>query len=161
MTITQGLYLSAALAFATLPVPFIWLEIGPKGYEYYGPNVPDIFILGATVLGKDRSFIPINLAYKFQLIVILYFALSCLWAARYAAPKALSRVTAANFIILLFFPLWIWLYTSTVIHNSDGAAADLTIHLQPGLSIYLALLIVTFILMKRSLNILKNEPHRR
>jgi hypothetical protein len=41
------------LAIACLFSPFIFLKIGPKGYEYYGPDVPDIYILGGFILGKD------------------------------------------------------------------------------------------------------------
>jgi hypothetical protein len=47
------LYLNAILALISLAVPFVRLEIGPIGKQYYGPNVPDIFILGGTILGKD------------------------------------------------------------------------------------------------------------
>jgi len=79
MTIKQLLIFSAIISIITLFTPFIWLEVGPRGHEYYGSDVPDIYILGGTILGKDRGFGGINFAYKFQLMTILYFAFSSFW----------------------------------------------------------------------------------
>ena len=56
LTTKKLLLTTAVLALLTLPLPFVWFEIGPLGKLYYGPSVPDIYILGATILGKDKSF---------------------------------------------------------------------------------------------------------
>lgn len=69
------LIVSIVLSCIVLFLPFIHLEIGPSGYKLYGENVPDIYILGATILGKDRAFWGINFAYKFQLTVIIIYVL--------------------------------------------------------------------------------------
>ena len=59
------------LALISIVTPFVYMKIGPIGIKYYGKDVPDIYILGGYILGKDTSFWGINFAYKFQLFCIL------------------------------------------------------------------------------------------
>jgi hypothetical protein len=135
VTIKKTILLSIITASVSLVTPFVWMKIGPGGYEYYGPEVPDIYILGATILGKDRSFSGINFAYKFQLAVILYFILSSFLTILWRNNKASIRLfTLINSALLLLFPLWLWMYTEGVICNSD--CADLTVYPHIGILLY-------------------------
>lgn len=144
---------NAILAILTLPLPFVWLEIGPLGKQYYGPNVPDIYILGATILGKDRSFSGINFAYKFQLLTIIYFTFAAIWTIKILDKrKTALLLTTFNLLLLLLFPFWLAIYTDGVICNSDGAAEDIEIHLGFGLMLYLILLTVIIFILKRIKN---------
>ncbi len=150
LTTKQLLFINAILAMLTLPLTFIWLEIGPLGKQYYGLNVPDIYILGSTILGKDRSFSSINFAYKFQLLVIIYFTISAIWTIKILDIKKIAlTLTSLNLLILVLFPFWLHIYTYGVINNSDGAAADIEIHFGFGLLVYIILLIVSIITFKR------------
>lgn len=150
----QLFIISAILAILTLPLPFVWLEIGPLGKQFYGANVPDIYILGATILGKDRSFSGINFAFKFQLIIIIYFSLSSLVTIKILKNrKATLRLSNINLFLLILFPEWLYLYTGGVLNNSDGAASDIEIHVGIGLLLYVVLLFISIVIMKR----LKNE----
>ena len=153
LTTKQLLLMSAILALLILPLPLVWFEIGPLGKLYYGPDVPDIYILGATILGKDRSFWGINFAYKFQLIVIVYFILSTLWTIKNIERRnfALS-LTRLNVTLLILFPLWLYMYTSGVLNNSDGAVADIELHPGIGLLCYILILMVTILVIKRLRN---------
>ncbi|RYU83364.1 hypothetical protein [Hymenobacter persicinus] len=156
MTVQKGFLLSAAFAAATLVTPFIWLKIGPAGYAYYGPNVPDIYIFGATITGKDRSFDGINLAYKSQLAIILYFVVSSLCAAiRMRRRRETLILNYINFALLLLFPVWLYLYRGGVISNSDGA--DLTTYPHVGLLFY-ALLVLLNIRISRKITALAALP---
>jgi hypothetical protein len=151
LTIKRTLYLTIIFAAISLATPFVWLKIGPGGYSYYGPEVPDIFILGGTILGKDKSFWGINFAYKFQLIVILYFIASSFLTIRNLKKKSIViTFTLVNSILLLFFPVWLWIYTGGVICNSDGA--DLSVHPHVGVLIYLILVslnVLTLLKLKK------------
>jgi hypothetical protein len=139
MTIKQLLHWTIILATVSLASPFIWLKIGPEGYAYYGPNVPDIYILGATILGKDRSFWGIAVATTVQLIIIIYYILSTYWMAKNIHKKQLVlNYTLINLALLFLFPFWLYVYVGGVICNSDGA--DLSIYPHIGILIYLALL---------------------
>lgn len=112
------------------------MEIGPKGIEYYGKNVPDIYILGGYILGKDTSFWGINFAYKFQLFAILvYIAL----IHRFKRHQK-SLFLFFGLLLLILFPFWLELYVGGVKNNSDGA--DLTIYPMPGLIIWAVILIL-------------------
>jgi hypothetical protein len=51
MTYRHILLLSAIVAFVSLFVPFVWLEIGPNGYKLYGPTVPHVYIYGGAITG--------------------------------------------------------------------------------------------------------------
>jgi len=153
LTTKQLLLTSAILALLILPLPLVWFEIGPLGKLYYGSNVPDIYILGATILGKDRSFWGINFAYKFQLIVIVYFIVSTLWTI-----KIIDRIKFAfnlirfNLVLLLSFPFWLYMYVGGVLNNSDGAVSDIELHLGIGLILYILILMVTIFTLKRLRN---------
>ena len=142
--------MSAILAFLILPLPLVWFEIGTLGKLYYGTDVPDIYILGATILGKDRSFWGINFAYKFQLIVIVYFILSTLWTIKMIERRNFAfNLTRLNVTLLILFPLWLYMYSSGVLNNSDGAVADIELHPGIGLLCYILILMVTILAIKR------------
>ena len=44
--------ISLVLTVLSIFVPFVYMKIGPMGYRYYGPNVPDIYIFGGYIFGK-------------------------------------------------------------------------------------------------------------
>lgn len=129
------------LCLASLAAPFIWMKIGPGGYAYYGPNVPDIYILGGYITGKDTSWWGINLAYKFQWICILIFAgLSFLC---YRKPDNRRIILTAGFfqiVFLILFPVWMRMYVSGVYNNSDNA--DLTVYPHVGWLLYILMWIL-------------------
>jgi hypothetical protein len=141
MTIERSARLTLWLALAELVLPFIWMKIGPNGYAYYGPDVPDIYILGATIIGKDRSFDGIALAIVFQLTFGILFIL-CAWITDRRARKGMTAdlYAAVQLILLLLFPFWLYQYVVGVIHNSDGAASDLRVYPHIGLVVYVALI---------------------
>ncbi len=145
--------MSAILALLVLPLPFVCFEIGPLGKLYYGPHVPDIYLLGATILGKDRSFWGINFSYKFQLIVIVYFILSTLLTKKIIERRNFAfNLTRLNVTLLILFPFWLYMYYSGVLNNSDGAVADIEFHPGIGLLFYILLLMVTILTIKRLRN---------
>jgi hypothetical protein len=153
LTTKQLLLMSAILALLILPLPLVWFEIGPLGKQYYGPDVPDIYLLGATILGKDRSFWGINFAYKFQLIVIVYFILSNLWTIKIIERRNFAfNLTRLNVTLLILFPFWLYMYCSGVLNNSDGAVADIELHPGIGLLCYILILMVTILTIKRLRN---------
>jgi hypothetical protein len=153
LTTKQLLLMSAILALLILPLPLVWFEIGPLGKLYYGTDVPDIYILGATILGKDRSFWGINFAYKFQLIVIVYFIISTIWTIKIIERKNFAfNLTRLNVTLLILFPLWLYMYSSGVLNNSDGAVADIELHPGIGLLCYILILMVTILTIKRLRN---------
>ena len=121
--------ISLVLTLISIFVPFVYMKIGPMGYRYYGPNVPDIYIFGGYIFGKDTSFWGINVAYKIQLGSILLIAYNQL---RYLRTKSIKFIII-NSSFLLFFPIWLEAYVGGVVCNSDGA--DLTVywHSMPGL----------------------------
>jgi hypothetical protein len=121
---------SLFLNLLCLPAPFVWMKIGPEGYKYYGPDVPDIWILGAYILGKDTRWPPIGLAWKWQLAFILITAF-CTWCFLHKPNKLLLWF---NLCLLILFPLWLEIYSSGVINNSDGA--DLSVYPMPGLLLW-------------------------
>lgn len=124
------------LAIISLFTPFVYMEIGPKGIEYYGKDVPNIYILGGYILGKDTSFGGINFAYKFQLTFILIFT-----ALIYKFQKNEKKIFLYfSLTLLICFPFWLELYTSGVKNNSDSA--DLTTYPMPGLLIWAVILIL-------------------
>ena len=137
------LVLSAIIAALSMPQTFVWLEIGPLGKIFYGENVPNIYILGWDILGKVKNFISIEGGYKLQLFFISYYIFSTLIIALISHKKTMAYTLAlANLIILAAFPLWLTIYTDSVINNSDGAAKDLVIHFGSGLFYYLAVLLI-------------------
>ncbi len=140
-TIRYLLIAVGILAIACLFSPFIFLKIGPNGYEYYGPNVPDIYILGGFIFGKDISFWGISFAWKFQLICILLFIVLSFYAVKKVnRNQNISLILLTKIIMLFFFPFWLNLYTDGVISNSDGA--DLTLHYQFGYLIYITICLI-------------------
>jgi hypothetical protein len=84
--------------------------------------VPDIYIFGGYIFGKDTSFWGISFAYKIQLGLILLIAYNQ-W--RYLNAKRV-KFLIINTTILLFFPIWLETYVGGVVCNSDGA--DLTVY---------------------------------
>jgi len=126
--------LSTVLSLTCLFTPFVWMEIGPIGFKNYGPNVPDIFIYGGTITGKDFAFWGISFAVVFQLIFMLLFSVLCV-TAMFAKNKAIVlSLLSIQLLLLALFPLWLNAYIGGVVNNSDGA--DLTIHYQIGMVFY-------------------------
>lgn len=151
MTIKYLLRFSIFLAIVSLATPFFWIEIGPTGIAYYGADIPDIYILGATILGKDRSFLGIAFASTIQLIGILYFITSTYLTFRKASKKRILIFTTVNLILLLVFPFWLREYVNGVVSNSDGAASDLNIYPHIGLLVYLFLVIFSSAIIIKAL----------
>ncbi len=136
-----------ALTIITIFTPFVYIEIGPKGIEYYGENVPNIFILGGYILGKDTSFWGINFAYKFQLLGILFYA-----ALIYRFKRLQkSTILILGLLLLILFPFWLEIYVGGIKNNSDNA--DLTVYPMPGLIIWAVIFILNlWILIKQYKN---------
>lgn len=132
--------ISAFSASILLFLPIVWMEIGPLGIEYYGPDVPDIYIKGAAITGKDLAFTPILIAmllqFAFIMIGIFISVVNCFgdWN-----PARAIGTTWFQTALLLFFPFWMNGYISVVICNSDGAAGDLTVHYGSGIPVYMML----------------------
>ena len=126
------LKISLVLTVLSIFVPFVYMKIGPMGYRYYGPNVPDIYIFGGYIFGKDTSFWGINVAYKIQLGSILLIAYNQ-W--RYLSTQRV-KFMILNASLLLLFPIWLEAYVGGVVCNSDGA--DLTVywHSMPGIWVW-------------------------
>jgi hypothetical protein len=120
-------------------LPFVYMKIGPGGYAYYGPTVPDIYILGGYILGKDVSWWGISFAYKFQLFFIAIYALMA-WLSykNFSSFKLVAIFQFACFILLCCFVPWIYVYQGHVQNNSDGA--DLTVYPHIGWVVYMGLL---------------------
>ncbi len=131
-----------ALALISIVTPFIYMKIGPNGIKYYGEDVPDIYILGGYILGKDTSFWGINFAYKFQLLCIVIIVGLTYF---YSINKKVSYIVA-NLVLLFCFPFWLYMYIGGVKCNSDGAASDLTVYPMPGLIIWAIILILNILL---------------
>jgi len=134
------------LAIIALVTPFIWINIGPQGIAYYGPDVPDIYIFGAYITGKDWTFWGIAFAILFQLsmfIVLIVSASRSVKAAIHGRTRELRLLVALDIVLLLLFPAWLATYVEGVINNSDGAAADLRVYPHLGSVIYLLLLLCT------------------
>lgn len=140
MTAERSTRLTLWLAVSALVLPFVWIDIGPQGLAHYGPDVPDIYILGATILGKDRNDGGISFAMRFQLVMSLCFIL-CTYVAFLRSRKGSSvqSVAVVQMQLLLMFPFWLCLYVDGVINNSDGAASDLRVYPHIGFVFYLLL----------------------
>jgi hypothetical protein len=136
-----------ALALISIVTPFVYMKIGPIGIKYYGKDVPDIYILGGYILGKDTSFWGINFAYKFQVFCILLVTILTYGFRKHNNVKFLIT----NISLLLGFPFWLEIYTDGVICNSD--TTDLTIYPMPGLILWAIILILHILLfMNRKSN---------
>lgn len=139
MTIERSARLTLWLALAELVLPFIWMKIGPNGYAYYGPDVPDIYILGATILGKDLY--DLTLGIGFQLVMGLCFIICAYLVIRKLnTGQAVLGIAMIQMTLLLLFPFWLRIYVQRVINNSDGAASDLRVYPHVGLVVYAVLL---------------------
>lgn len=124
---------SGILAIVCLFTPFVWMEIGPLGHQYYGPTVPDVYIYGGDITGKDKSFWVMGACAGFQLIFnLLFIVLSAITLI--TNKKAGAALLFVQLGLLILFPLWLEIYIGSVEHNSDGA--DLTIHKQYGMVLY-------------------------
>ncbi len=135
MTIERSAKLTLWLALAELALPFIWMKIGPNGYAFYGPDVPDIYILGATVLGKDLY--DLTLAIGFQLVMGLCFIICAYLVIRKLNKgREVRGIAMIPMVLLLLFPWWLRIYVQGVINNSDGAASDLRVFPHVGLVVY-------------------------
>lgn len=153
MTNSIETYLKWLIGISVLSffLPFVWLKIGPLGYEFYGPDVQDVYIYGATISGKDTSWFPINFSYKFQLTMMLvYLFLTVLTYVKLKKNVILLWAQLVNLSLLLLFPFWLSAYTNHVINNSDGA--DLSTYPHIGLFFYgvgLVLNIIIFIKLRK------------
>ncbi|MCB9195248.1 MAG: hypothetical protein H6598_03400 [Flavobacteriales bacterium] len=120
------------------------MKIGPGGYECYGPNVPDIWIYGGEITGKDKSWWGINFALNFQRFFILIVSgLFLLSFQRLKLKKSVLVPIGLSLFFLLLFPFWMESYVDGVVNNSDGA--DLTVTYQWGWNVYLIVLSVNLV----------------
>lgn len=129
------------IAILCIFLPFVYMKIGPGGYAYYGPNVPDIYIFGGYILGKDTSWWAINFAYKFQLIcILLYISLGIYSYRNHSKIKLLITIQIIKLGLIICFPPWLLFYEEHVQNNSDGA--DLTVYPHIGWIAYIGLIYV-------------------
>jgi len=134
------------LTLLTLPAPFVWLEIGPRGFEYYGPDVPDVYILGGFITGKDLRFQPILGACIAQFTGIMLTYMAALVARRFTHVPAIAILFLMfNAGLLMVFPFGLHAYVEGVIHNSD--MAFMITHPHIGLLMYLAICVLTLWLL--------------
>lgn len=122
------------------------MEIGPNGIAYYGPDVPDIYIYGGAITGKDLAFTPILIAmllqFAFILIGIFLSVVNCF--GEWNRARAIGT-TWFQTALLLFFPCWMSDYVGGVICNSDGAASDLTIHYGSGVVFFILIFCINIL----------------
>lgn len=144
MSMVRMTRLTLWLAILALFMPFIWIKIGPKGIAAYGPDVPDIYILGVMCTGKDWNFSAIPTAMAIQVMFGLCFIFSSLIAYRRSLRGApVGGLATFELLLLILFPCWLGLYMNGVIHNSDGAASDLRVYPHLGLLVYVLLVALT------------------
>lgn len=137
--------LNVLLGVLFLFLPIVWMDIGPRGIEFYGPDVPDIYIYGGIITGKDLAFTPILIAMSLQAALIVAGIVTAFFAFRYTpVPKLAFSVTVFHSVLLALFPWWIEQYKSGVANNSDGA--DLTMYWMSGAYVYVALIAVNVLL---------------
>lgn len=140
--------IQSILSFSTLVLPFVFMKIGPGGYAYYGPDVPNIWIIGGFIFGKDISWWGISFAFKFQLVMILLCTGLSLWCYKNQVRTFLVYLAQAFYtFMLLLFPVWMWMYTGGVRNNSD--CADLTIYPHIGWIVYLGLICLQILIFTR------------
>jgi hypothetical protein len=144
------LVLSALLICAFLFLPIVVLQIGSLGYEFYGPDVDDVYIYGGIITGKDRSWEGISFAWKFQLIVILIVLLLTLFSIiKNRNGRSYLASSIVSLILVLLFALWFEFYISIVVNNSDGA--DLSTHYHIGSIIYLIILLLQVMIVRSAI----------
>lgn len=151
--------LSGILSIFCLFTPFIWMEVGPLGHQYYGPTVPDVYIYGGTITGKDMRFWGISFAATFQLVFNLLFIMFSLIALFMKKKAAVIVFLVIQSLLLALFPIWLEGYISGVIGNSD--AADLTIHKQIGMVFYYVLIglnVLGLVVVFRTKRFMKKVP---
>lgn len=146
------LFVLIILAVLSLFSPFVFMKIGPGGYAHYGPNVPDIYIYGGDIFGKDKSWWGISFAFRFQRFMILaYILLMILSYVFYRKGKRILVYIAIGLVLLALFPYWVKAYSSGVYNNSDNA--DLTVYYVWGWWVYAALVGINLIACIASLRI--------
>jgi hypothetical protein len=140
MRLHHILSLNFWLAICILFLPIAWGKVGEQGFVNYGSDVPDVYILGCYILGKDTSFWGISFAWKFQLAGMLCFLILQykIWRDYIIEKPALFKLFGAWFLLLLF-PVWINLYIGGVQGNSDGAYLHWNMHV----GWYMYLIIIT------------------
>jgi hypothetical protein len=155
--------ISALCGIILLFLPIVWMEIGPSGIAYYGAQVPDIYIYGAAITGKDLAFTPILILmliqFAFIMIGIFMSIVNCFGEMHRARAVGTTWFQSA---LLLIFPYWISSYVSVVICNSDGAASDLILHYGSGVTFcflifsmnVLQLILLHFVMRKRKARLL-------
>lgn len=122
------------LAVVLLANPIMWLQV--TGGDL---SAPDIYIYGAFITGKDRSFWGISFAWKFQLSVIAFFIATNVKIALVESDKE-GRLVMINLVLLLLFPFWMSQYVDGVICNSDSV--HLTVHRKAGWFVYWGILVL-------------------
>jgi len=140
-SIKRSLWIECIIAFICLFLPFVYMKIGPGGYTHYGPTVPDIYIFGGYIFGKDTSWWAISFAIKFQLFFILLFLILCYWSIKkHTNSKAIVPLQILKLGLIICFPPWLFFYQEHVQNNSDGA--DLTVYPHIGWIAYLGLVYI-------------------
>jgi hypothetical protein len=138
------------LRYMHVTSPFIFMKIGPLGKKHCGFGVPDIYILGMDIIGKDKSFDAINFAYKFQFGCIVLFILSTLMLnVRLIQNRSIVFFKRLNATLLVLFPIWIWFYSDIVESNSDCATLDLQVRPQIGFLFSGLVLLLTVALFRQ------------
>lgn len=137
---------SSLCGIILLFLPIVWMEIGPNGFAYYGPQVPDIYIYGGAITGKDLAFTPILIAmllqFAFIMIGIFLSVVNCF--GEWNRARAIG-ITWFQTALLLFFPYWMSMYVNGVICNSDGAASDLIVHYGSGVTFCIVIFSINFL----------------
>lgn len=137
----RNLLIELLIAVLCLFLPFVYMKIGPGGFAYYGPTVPDIYILGGYILGKDTSWWAISFAYKFQLcFILLYIILTYIAFKRTSGSKQIIPLHILKTGLIICFPPWLFFYQAHVQNNSD--CADLTVYPHVGWIAYLGLIYI-------------------
>ena len=138
----------ALLTICCLPAPFIKMKISPQGKHDCGFDVPDVYILGMGIIGKDTSFWGIAFAVVFQLIIIVITIVLVLFFYQgLNRDKIRQRNIIINIFFLCLFPFWMNSYVEGVVGNSDCATVGLVITKQIGYYLYYAIFILTSTLL--------------
>lgn len=140
--------LNAVLGTVLLFAPITWMQIGPNGFAYYGPDVPDIRVYGAALTGKDLSFAPLMIMMLFQCFwITVGIFLSALCFVKWNKPSVVIGTSWFIVALLLLFPMWTSSYNDVIICNSDGAASDLTVHGCWGWYVYGSIVIIQVVIV--------------
>lgn len=109
------------LSFLCLFAPFVWMKVDHGCTATRYAHVPDVWILGGWITGKDMLWPGILHAWIAQTagIVIVHGLFRAVRRWRIRPLVAVSMLIPA-LVMMAVFPLWISTYVNGVIHNSDG-----------------------------------------